>query len=454
MSEITESELDAAIGARAAEDELRKAYTDAEVEALGKAGKAFKNPDGHYSYPIDNAADLKNAVQALGRASAAVRDEVKAYIKKRAGELKATSELPEDWRAGAEDNEQRAEAWDAEHREGPSFKDRHRALSAAIRNQPDGGALSAYLTDFDDDTATYESGGSMFQVPYTEKDDGTIGLGDAQEVQPVTSYQPVDSRNVEDDAELEKRRRVREAIEGTVERRDFAAEDVEIRETSDGGLRFEGYASVTETPYMVGGFEETFARGAFKRCLGEKPDVVLLVNHAGLPLARTRSGTMTLTENVRGLKVDADLDPTDPDVQALLPKMRRGDLTEMSFAFRATQDEWSERDTKRVVRAATIHKGDVSMVTHGANTATDAAVSMRSDSGSFEILFEERIGKALSNAKKQKLEAIKGEIDEILGAPDEPEPQPVPTAGPNTDIIPSGIEAARAAKARLARRAA
>lgn len=350
----------------------------------------------------------------------------------------------------AETDEVRAAAWDAEHREGTSFKDRHRALSSAIRNQPDAGALSAYLTDFDDDTATYESGGSMFQVPYEEDDDGNVSLGDAQEVQPVTSYEPVTERTAE--GEPDESRKVSAILNGTVERRDFTASDVEIRSTSDGGLRFSGYASTTETPYQVGGFEETFARGAFKRCLGEEPDVVLLVNHSGLPLARTRSKTMTLSEDTRGLKVDADLDPDDPDVQALVPKMKRGDLTEMSFAFRATDDEWDSRETKRVVRAATIHKGDVSMVTHGANTTTSGTVAMRSDVGAFELRIDEgRIGKALSNEKKAKLEAIKGQLDEILGVPDEPESPP---ADPLATIIPSGIEAARAAKARMEQAAA
>lgn len=444
--ELTDADLEIR-----AEAELRAKYTDAQVEALGKEGKAFKNPDGHFSFPIADTADLSNAIQALGRAPDAVRDAVKAYIKGRAEALKATSSLPESWRAAVDDMEQR---WDTEHRKGPSFKDRHRALSAAIRNQPDAGALSAYLTDFDDDTATYESGGKTFQVPYSEKDDGTIGIGDAQEVTPVTSYQPVASRAAEDDSDLERRKRVRESIEGTVERRDFTAE-VEIRETSDGGLRFSGYASTTETPYMVGRFEETFARGAFKRCLGEDPDVVLLINHEGLPLARTRSGTMTLSEDTRGLKVDADLDPSDPDVQALVPKMKRGDLTEMSFAFKATDDDWTDGDRKRVVRAATIHKGDVSMVTHGANADTSGTITMRSAADMFELrIDEERIGKALSNAKKQKLEAIKGEIDDILGAPDEPDPTPPLTADPLAVLIPTGVEAERARRARAIAKAA
>ena len=228
----------------------------------------------------------------------------------------------------------------------------------------------------------------------------------------------VEARAAED-PELEQRKQVREILEGTVERRDFTASDVEVRSTSDGGLRFTGYASTTETPYRVSGFEETFARGAFKRCLGEDPDVVLLINHEGIPLARTRSGTLTLSEDTRGLRVDAELDPENPIVQSIVSPMKRGDMTEMSFAFRATDDEWSDGDRKRVVRAATIHKGDVSMVTHGANTATTGTVMLRSEDGELEI----RYGKALSAAKEAKLQKIKEEAEDIIGQPDEPEPE-------------------------------
>lgn len=202
-------------------------------------------------------------------------------------------------------------------------------------------------------------------------------------------------------------------LKGTTERRSFSMDGAEIRTTSDGGLRFSGYASITETPYDVGAFEETFARGAFKRCLNDSPDVCLLINHEGLPLARTSSGTLTLTEDSRGLKVDADLDPSDPDVASLAPKMRRGDLTEMSFAFRALEDEWSENDTKRLVRSATIHRGDVSVVTRGANTNTTA--SIRSVIEEMEL----RAGKTISKATRERLERIKQEAEELLAKPEE-----------------------------------
>ena len=51
-------------------------------------------PDG--GFPIRNVADLKNAIQAFGRAKN--KPAVKAWIKKRARELGATNLLPDNWR--------------------------------------------------------------------------------------------------------------------------------------------------------------------------------------------------------------------------------------------------------------------------------------------------------------------------------------------------------------------
>ena len=62
-----------------------------EREALADKGDAM--PDG--SYPIANVADLKNAIQAYGRASDP--EAVKAHIKRRAKELGVTDLIPENW---------------------------------------------------------------------------------------------------------------------------------------------------------------------------------------------------------------------------------------------------------------------------------------------------------------------------------------------------------------------
>ncbi|MGO8906181.1 MAG: HK97 family phage prohead protease, partial [Solirubrobacteraceae bacterium] len=76
---------------------------------------------------------------------------------------------------------------------------------------------------------------------------------------------------------------------------------IELRELEPGGpIELRGHAATFDEPYPVGSFTETIAPGAFKRTLGENPDVSLLVNHAGAPLARTTSGTMQLTEDATG----------------------------------------------------------------------------------------------------------------------------------------------------------
>jgi hypothetical protein len=69
----------------------KKEFTDKERGKLADAGKAL--PDG--SFPIENVADLKNAVKAYGRAKD--KPKAKAHIIARAKSLKATAELPEDW---------------------------------------------------------------------------------------------------------------------------------------------------------------------------------------------------------------------------------------------------------------------------------------------------------------------------------------------------------------------
>lgn len=162
-------------------------------------------------------------------------------------------------------------------------------------------------------------------------------------------------------------------LHSDLERRQFAT-PLELRTTRD-GFRLTGYAS-TFTPYPVGDFTETIARGAFQQTLSQSPDVVFLLNHQGLPLARTKSGTLTLTEDHTGLHVEASLDPDDPDVRSLAPKMRRGDLDSMSFAFRATAQTWNDKRTERLIQGISLHRGDVSVVTMPANP--DTSVQLRS----------------------------------------------------------------------------
>lgn len=96
----------------------------------------------------------------------------------------------------------------------------------------------------------------------------------------------------------------------TFERR-MGATILEVRETAD-ALTLSGYASTFGQPYDMGWYTETVDADAFKRTLGANPDVRLLINHDGLPLARTVSGTLNLDTDKHGLIVSADLDSGDP----------------------------------------------------------------------------------------------------------------------------------------------
>ena len=62
-----------------------------ERRKLADQGKAL--PDG--SFPIRNRDDLQDAIQSYGRAKD--KPEAKRWIKRRARELHAETELPEDW---------------------------------------------------------------------------------------------------------------------------------------------------------------------------------------------------------------------------------------------------------------------------------------------------------------------------------------------------------------------
>ncbi|WP_406816187.1 HK97 family phage prohead protease [Mycobacterium sp. M23085] len=186
------------------------------------------------------------------------------------------------------------------------------------------------------------------------------------------------------------------------------ASPLAMRDATDPGhIVLEGYASTFE-PYDVyggaqaGGWVEQLDRRAFDKTLDAKPDVHLLINHEGMPLARTKSGTLELSVDHHGLKVRARLDRSDPDVQRLLPKMARGDMDEMSFAFRVLEQDWDKTYTHRTIHEVNLQKGDVSVVNWGMNPTTSAAVAETVD--------------ALAALPKQEL----AEVRRRLGLPAEP----------------------------------
>jgi len=124
-----------------------------------------------------------------------------------------------------------------------------------------------------------------------------------------------------------------------------------VAEIRAAGRRLEGYAAVYGVEARIGSIVETIAPGAFAVTLAERNDVLGLADHdPARLLARTRSGTLRLSEDSRGLAFDLDV----PDTQTgrdVLALAERNDLGGMSFAFRVRPDgeRWSGK--KRELRS-------------------------------------------------------------------------------------------------------
>ena len=159
------------------------------------------------------------------------------------------------------------------------------------------------------------------------------------------------------------------------ERRSVAYSTLEVRAAFD-GTKVVGYAAVFDSPSEPMPFVEYVRRGAFTKTLNDGADVRLLIDHEGVPLARTKSGTLSLIEDERGLRVEADLDPTNPDAARIISAMRRGDLSQMSFAFRTIKDSWNTDRSVRELREVQLF--DVSIVTFPAYEETVAELRAQS----------------------------------------------------------------------------
>lgn len=130
-----------------------------------------------------------------------------------------------------------------------------------------------------------------------------------------------------------------------IEHRAFA----ELRST---GRRLEGYAATFGAEARIGPFVETIAPGAFAASL--RGDVLALLDHdAGKVLGRTRSGTLRLSEDARGLAFTLDL----PDTQSgrdVLALAERGDLGGMSFGFTVPAGGEAWQGQRRELRAVAL----------------------------------------------------------------------------------------------------
>ena len=119
----------------------------------------------------------------------------------------------------------------------------------------------------------------------------------------------------------------------------------EFQTREDGGeLYIEGYFAVFNSNYAMGpDMSESIAPGAFTNTLAG--DIRALINHdTTLVLGRTKTGTLILRQDERGLWGRITINPNDSDSMNLYQRVKRGDVDQCSIGFFILSEETDFRE--------------------------------------------------------------------------------------------------------------
>lgn len=141
----------------------------------------------------------------------------------------------------------------------------------------------------------------------------------------------------------------------------------EVR-AADKPLTLTGVAVVFNQPADLGSIKEVIAPDALRGL--DLNDIVLITNHDGgqIPLARSPK-TLSLTVTEQGLEMSAELPDTE-QARAVYEAVKRGDLSQMSFAFDIGAADYDEQtQTRTITQISKIY--EISIVNYAAYTQTN-----------------------------------------------------------------------------------
>jgi uncharacterized protein len=176
--------------------------------------------------------------------------------------------------------------------------------------------------------------------------------------------------------------------------RRFLVAPMELREEGDAKF-FIGTAVIFNSPTDLGWYSEEIVSGAFDEVLNA--DVRGLYNHdPDVVLGRNKSGTMKLIISQENIRFEIRYNPADPDHVRVMEKVKRGDVSECSFAFEIKDAEWETKNSKDHRKVTKIREWyDISLVTYPAYADTSVAA------------------RSLESAKQGSTEAIESRNKEI-----------------------------------------
>lgn len=140
-----------------------------------------------------------------------------------------------------------------------------------------------------------------------------------------------------------------------------------------------GYAAVYDSEYETEWMIEIIKKGAFSRAIREKDDCRSLVDHdPTLILGRTKSGTLRLSEDDKGLISETTF-PATSYACDMVEKMSRGDVDGMSFGFIPVEETWGVKNGKLFREIFSVELFDTSIVTYPAFKSTSVNLRSRAD---------------------------------------------------------------------------
>lgn len=162
-----------------------------------------------------------------------------------------------------------------------------------------------------------------------------------------------------------------------------------------------GYFAVFNSDYTIwDGATESVDPHAFDETLDA--DIRCLIDHdTRLVLGRTKSGTLTLRIDEKGLYGEVKINEADQDAVNLYERVKRGDVDQCSFGFDIVKEEYEERenDVHWTIKKVILY--EVSVCTFPAYEETEVS-ARKKDYGSIKK-------REVDAWKIKMLEKLKGE---------------------------------------------
>lgn len=176
---------------------------------------------------------------------------------------------------------------------------------------------------------------------------------------------------------------------------------MQLKDGTENEFRASGYATTYNDPYLlirmddVDYFEEVAPDAIDEKT--DMSDVIFQYDHDGMVFARMSNGTLALSSDEHGLKVDVDLSKT-ADARNMFENISSGMVKEMSWAFTVDGQEFDkETHTRKITHISKIF--DVSAVSIPANPNTEIIVARSFINGEIEKELKEFEAREAKKAK-------------------------------------------------------